>query len=89
MLVHDLGFTKASSILIVFGGLNVFDLLRLVQLVYSKTEESSELVQEFFEDEFGVYLALAMSGKLPKHLPVLNFQQEIISIIYPFEIHVE
>ena len=44
MLVHDLGFTKASSILIVFGGLNVFDLLRLVQLVYSKTEESSELV---------------------------------------------
>jgi hypothetical protein len=88
MLVHDLGFAL-GAILITFRILNILDLRSLVQLINPEAEEPSEFVEEFFENEFGVDFALAVSRKFTKHVSVPVIQQEIIAIVYPFEVHVE
>lgn len=60
MLVQDFGFTLAAR-LCVFRTFGIIELLRLIKLVDSETEESPKLIKEFLEDEVGVDFALAVS----------------------------
>ena len=82
-------YLTLGAILITFRILNILDLRNLVQLINPEAEEPSEFVEEFLENEFGVDFALAVSRKFTKHVSVPVIQQEIIAIVYPFEVQIE
>lgn len=68
--------------------IDFLELLGLIELVNPKAEESSELVEEFFENKVRIELSLTAPGQLSKQISILRLQKEIIFIIDPFEIHI-
>ena len=54
--------------------IDFLELLGLIELVNPKAEESSELVEEFFENKVRIKLPLTAPGQLTKQISIVRLE---------------